>query len=164
METGQRIRSLFLYHPFNKRSIFMEEITTDLPETLEVVDVQFRPGQKIYFFDPAGLRLAPGDPVIMDTARGAEFGTCASANHTVRRGDIVTPLRRILRKATAQDLKIAAENKAREKRAFDVCTQKIAEHGLDMQLVSAECAFDGSKILFYFTADERVDFLSLIHI
>ena len=140
----------------------MEEITNDLPETLEVVDIQFRPGQKVYYFDPNGMQFAPGDPVIMDTARGPEFGTCAGANHTVRRKEIVAPLRKILRRASQQDLKIVADNRAREKRAYDVCMQKIAEHGLDMQLVSAECAFDGSKILFYFTADERVDFRELV--
>ncbi|MGN1015631.1 MAG: stage 0 sporulation family protein [Faecousia sp.] len=140
----------------------MEEITNDLPEKLEVVDIQFRPGQKVYFFDPDGMQFVPGDNVIMDTARGPEFGICSGGNHTVRRKDIVSPLRKILRKATPQDMKIVADNRAREKRAYDVCTQKIAEHGLDMQLVSAECAFDGSKILFYFTADERVDFRELV--
>ena len=140
----------------------MEEITTDLPEKLEVVDIQFRPGQKVYFFDPDGMQFVPGDNVIMDTARGPEFGICSGGNHTVRRKDIVSPLRKVLRKATAQDMKIVADNRAREKRAYEVCLQKIAEHGLDMQLVSAECAFDGSKILFYFTADERVDFRELV--
>ena len=140
----------------------MEEITNDQPETLEVVDIQFRPGQKVYYFDPNGMKFVPGDPVIMDTARGPEFGTCAGANHFVRRNEIVAPLRQILRRATQQDLKIVSDNRAREKRAYDVCMQKIAEHGLDMQLVSAECAFDGSKILFYFTADERVDFRELV--
>ena len=140
----------------------MEENKQELPETLEVVDIQFRPGQKVYYFDPNGMKFVPGDPVIMDTARGPEFGTCAGANHFVRRNEIVAPLRQILRRATQQDLKIVSENRAREKRAYDVCMQKIAEHGLDMQLVSAECAFDGSKILFYFTADERVDFRELV--
>ena len=140
----------------------MEENKQDLPETLEVVDIQFRPGQKVYYFDPNGVKYVPGDPVIMDTARGPEFGTCAGANHIVRRNEIVAPLRQILRRATQQDLKIVSENRAREKRAYDVCMQKIEEHSLDMQLVSAECAFNGSKILFYFTADERVDFRELV--
>ena len=140
----------------------MEEITSNLPEALEVVDIQFRPGQKVYYFDPDGMKFVPGDNVIMDTARGPEFGTCAGGNHIVRRKEIVAPLRKVLRKATPQDMKIVADNRAREKRAYDVCMQKIAEHGLDMQLVSAECAFDGSKILFYFTADERVDFRELV--
>ena len=141
----------------------MEELLTPVQEeTVEVVDIQFRPGQKIYYFDPDGEKFAPGDHVIMDTARGMEFGLCAGGNHTIPTKDAVAPLRKIIRRATAQDEKINAENRAREKRAFDICMQKIAHHGLDMQLVSAECAFDGSKILFYFTADERVDFRELV--
>ena len=141
----------------------MEELLNPVQEeTLEVVDVQFRPGQKVYYFDPNGEKFAPGDHVIMDTARGIEFGLCAAGNHKINAKDAVAPLRRILRRATAQDEKINEENRARERRAFEVCTQKIQSHGLDMQLVSAECAFDGSKILFYFTADERVDFRELV--
>ena len=140
----------------------MEEqikITTD---PVEVVDIQFRPGQKIYYFDPAGITCQAGDHVIIDTARGAEYGTCVGGNHTIPAKDVVAPLRPVLRIATAHDEKIAAENHAKEKRAYEVCLQKIAEHGLDMQLVSAEVAFDGSKILFFFTADERVDFRELV--
>ena len=141
----------------------MEELLNPVQqETVEVVDIQFRPGQKIYFFDPAGEHFAVGDHVIMDTARGAEFGICAGANHEIPVKDVVAPLRKILRKATAQDEKVNAENRSRERRAFEICLQKIRHHGLDMQLVSAECAFDGSKILFYFTADERVDFRELV--
>ena len=140
----------------------MEEqikITTD---PVEVVDIQFRPGQKIYYFDPAGITCQAGDHVIIDTARGAEYGTCVGGNHTIPAKDVVAPLRPVLRIATAHDEKIAAENHAKEKLAYEVCLQKIAEHGLDMQLVSAEVAFDGSKILFFFTADERVDFRELV--
>ena len=140
----------------------MEELTKVKPETVEVVDIQFRPGQKIYFFDPAGTQFQPGDHVIIDTARGAEFGCCAGANHMIQQKDVVAPLRKVLRRANEQDEKTAAENRAKEKRAYEVCMQKITEHGLDMQLVSAEVAFDGSKILFYFTADERVDFRELV--
>ncbi len=136
----------------------MEEIKT----MVEVVDIQFRPGQKIYFFDPNGLKLKQGDHVIIDTARGAEFGICTGGNHKIPEKDVVTPLRCVLRLANAQDEKVIAENRAKEQKAFDVCLQKIAEHGLDMQLVSAECAFDGSKVLFFFTADERVDFRELV--
>ncbi len=130
--------------------------------TVEVVDIQFRPGQKIYFFSPNGAVYHTGDHVIMDTARGAEFGFCTGGNHRIPERDVVSPLRNVLRLANPQDEKIHAENQAKEKRAFEVCLQKIAEHKLDMQLVSAECAFDGSKILFYFTADERVDFRELV--
>ncbi len=140
----------------------MEEIQNLPLEDVEVVDIQFRPGQKIYFFDPDGVTYNPGDHVIMDTARGAEYGTVTGGNHTIPPKDVVAPLRKVLRLATAQDEKTVVENRAKEKKAYDVCLQKIADHGLDMQLVSAEVAFDGSKILFYFTADERVDFRELV--
>ena len=140
----------------------MEERVNQAAPPVEVVDIQFRPGQKVYFFDPDGKTFQTGDHVIMDTARGAEYGICTGGNHTVAAKEVVAPLRKILRKATAQDEKTAAENRIREKRAFDVCMQKITEYGLDMQLVSAEVAFDGGKILFYFTADERVDFRELV--
>ena len=139
-----------------------EEIKTSPKADVEVVDIQFRPGQKIYYFDPDGLKCAEGDHVIIDTARGEEYRIFACGNHRIPPKDVVAPLRKVLRKANAQDEKTAQDNRAKEKRAFDVCTQKIAEHGLDMQLVSAEVAFDGSKILFYFTADERVDFRELV--
>ncbi|MGN1025890.1 MAG: regulatory iron-sulfur-containing complex subunit RicT, partial [Faecousia sp.] len=141
----------------------MEEILSTTPEaTVEIVDIQFRPGQKTYYFDPDGGSFAPGDHVVIDTARGAEYGTCVRGNHTISQEEVVAPLRKVIRRATPQDERVAAENQAREKRACDVCRQKIAAHGLDMQLVRAECAFDGSKILFYFTADERVDFRELV--
>ena len=140
----------------------MEQELNTMPEQVEVVDIQFRPGQKIYYFDPDGKTFQPGDHVIIDTARGAEYGTCAGGNHRIAQKDVVAPLRKVLRKATAQDERIAADNRAKEKKAYDICMEKIAEHGLDMQLVSAEVAFDGGKILFYFTADERVDFRELV--
>ena len=139
-----------------------QEMKVSPEQTVEVVDIQFRPGQKIYYFDPNGLTFQTGEHVIIDTARGAEYGICAGCNHKIAQKDVVAPLRKVLRKATAQDEKIAADNRAKEKRAYDVCLDKIAAHGLDMQLVSAEVAFDGSKILFYFTADERVDFRELV--
>ncbi|MBO5170544.1 MAG: stage 0 sporulation family protein [Oscillospiraceae bacterium] len=129
---------------------------------VSVVDIQFRPGQKVYFFDPADIPCVQGDHVIIDTARGAEYGVCASGIHRIPEKDVVAPLRKVLRIATAQDERIVAENRAKEARAESVCAQKIQDHGLDMQLVCAECAFDGSKILFYFTADERVDFRDLV--
>ncbi|MBR4017645.1 MAG: hypothetical protein IKK11_07525 [Oscillospiraceae bacterium] len=134
----------------------------EVPEVFQVVDIQFRPGQKVYFFDPAGFALQNGDKVIIDTARGPEFGTCVGGNHTVARKDIVLPLRPVIRPANQQDEKTAAENLEKEKKAYEVCLQKIAELELDMQLVSAEYAFDGSRILFFFTADERVDFRDLV--
>ena len=141
-----------------------EEILTpeQLPEFVDVVDIQFRQGQKVYYFDPAGHTVRPNDHVIIDTARGPEFGICAGGNHQIRSKDVVAPLRAVIRLATAEDEKIVARNRAEEKRAYEVCLQKIADHNLDMQLVSAEYAFDGSKILFFFTADERVDFRELV--
>ena len=139
-----------------------EEAAVSPDTQVEVVDIQFRPGQKVYFFDPDGMEFAAGDHVIIDTARGAEFGTCVGGNHFIPMKDVVAPLRKVIRRATAQDEKTIAENRAKEKKAYDICLQKIADHGLDMQLVSAEYAFDGSKILFYFTADERVDFRDLV--
>ena len=145
----------------------MEEITNTPQEapvqtTAEVVDIQFRPGQKVYFFDPNGFSCKAGDSVIIDTARGPEFGTCVGGNHQISMKDVVAPLRPVIRLATANDLRMVEENRSKEKNAYEACLKKIAEHGLDMQLVSAEYAFDGSKILFFFTADERVDFRELV--
>ena len=139
-----------------------EQEAVSADTTVEVVDIQFRPGQKVYFFDPNGMEFAAGDHVIIDTARGTEFGFVTGGNHRIPQKDVVAPLRCVLRRATAQDEKTNEENRAKEARAHEICLQKIADHGLDMQLVSAEYAFDGSKILFYFTADERVDFRELV--
>ena len=139
------------------------EVEVDAPPApVEVVDIQFRQGQKVYYFDPAGLDIKTGDHVIIDTARGPEYGICAGGNHMIPARDVVAPLRSVIRLATAEDERIVARNRAEEKRAYEICLQKIADHGLDMQLVSAEFAFDGSKILFFFTADERVDFRELV--
>ena len=134
----------------------------DEPRDVEVVDVQFRPGQKVYFFDPAGGTYQTGDHLIIETARGPEYGICAGGNHIISSKDVVAPLRCVIRQATEADERTVVENRAKEKRAFEVCLQKIQDHQLDMQLVSAEYAFDGSKILFFFTADERVDFRELV--
>ncbi len=140
----------------------MEDKKTRQNETVWVVDIQFRPGQKIYFFDPAGKTYHAGDAVIIDTTRGPEYGTCVAGNHTISAKEVVAPLRAVLRKATAQDEKALAANRETEKKAFQVCAEKIAQMQLDMQLVSAECSFDGGKLLFFFTADERVDFRELV--
>ena len=134
----------------------------ETPTTAEVVDIQFRPGQKIYYFDPNGIPCKAGDHVIIDTARGPEFGICVSGNHKIAMREVVSPLRPVLRLTTPHDERVIQENRAKEKQAYEACMKKIAEHGLDMQLVSAEYAFDGSKILFFFTADERVDFRELV--
>ena len=139
-----------------------ERKMTETEKTVEVVDIQFRPGQKVYYFAANGLKCKDGDHVIIDTTRGPEYGYCTGSNHRISQKEVVTPLRPVLRIANAQDEKIAAENRETERKAFDICLQKIREQELDMQLVSAECAFDRSKILFFFTADERVDFRELV--
>ena len=127
-----------------------------------VCDVQFRTGTKIYYFDPGDLTIETDEYVIIDTARGPEFGKCVHGNHQVPKNEVVAPLRPVIRLATAQDKKTNEENRGREKHAHKVCLQKIADLGLEMQLVSTEYAFDGSKILFFFTADGRVDFRELV--
>ena len=140
----------------------MEETLKHQDATVEVVDIQFRPGQKIYYFDPNGIQCKLGDHVIIDTARGPEFGVCTGGNHAISSKDVISPLRPVLRHATKQDERTMEENRIKEKQAYEACLEKIREHQLDMQLVSAEYAFDGSKILFFFTADERVDFRELV--
>ena len=140
----------------------MSEQEKALPERVEVVDIQFRPGQKVYFFDPAGITCKAGDHVIIDTSRGLEYGICTGGNHKVAQTDVVAPLRQVVRLATEEDEKTAEKNKQTEKKAFALCEEKIRELNLDMQLVSAECAFDGNKILFFFTAEDRVDFRELV--
>ena len=135
---------------------------TTQPERVTVVDIRFRNNAKTYFFDPGELRPVSGDHVIIETARGDEYGICAGACHEVKASEIVPPLRKVLRMASAQDERINRDNQEKEKRAFEVCQQKIAAHGLEMQLVSSECAFDGSKLLFFFTAEGRVDFRELV--
>ena len=127
-----------------------------------VCDVQFRNNSKVYFFDPGNLTIHTGDEVIIETSRGAEFGTCTHGNHAVKSQDVVAPLRPVIRLATAQDRKVNEENRKREKFAHDICLKKIEDLKLEMQLVSTEYAFDGSKILFFFTADGRVDFRELV--
>lgn len=132
------------------------------PEDGTVVGVQFKKGGKVYFFDPGKLDIATGDEVIIDTARGAEYGFCAEGNHTVPAAKVVQPLRAVIRIATDNDRRTRQEYKDKEPHAFEVCQNKILDHKLDMKLVSAEYSFDGSKILFYFTADGRVDFRDLV--
>ncbi len=128
----------------------------------EVVGVRFKEVGKVYYFDPVGEKLQAGDMVIVETARGVECGQIALPNKEVNDEEIVHPLKPIMRKATEADLKRIEANKLQEKKAFDICAKKIAEHGLDMKLVNVEYTFDSGKILFYFTADGRVDFRALV--
>ena len=128
----------------------------------EIIGVRFKSSGKIYYFDPQGAEFAEGDSVIVETARGVEYGTVMLSNKTVTEKEVVLPLRPVLRRATAEDDKIYEENKRKEKEAAKICVEKIADHGLEMNLVDAEYTFDNSKLLFYFPADGRVDFRELV--
>ena len=128
----------------------------------EVISVRFRNGCKEYYFDPKGLEIQAGQNVIVETAQGPEFAQCARGNHQVEDDQVVKPLRGVVRIATDNDCHTAAYNRGREKEAFDICRRKIQQHKLEMKLVRVECSFDGSKILFFFTADGRVDFRDLV--
>ena len=127
-----------------------------------VVSVRFRSGCKTYYFDPRDLTVEAGQDIIVETAQGPEFAQCSEGNHPVPDEQVVQPLRAVVRIATDNDRHTAAYNRSREKDAFDICQKKIAQHKLEMKLVRVECSFDGSKILFFFTADGRVDFRELV--
>ena len=129
----------------------------------QVIGVRFREVGKVYYFDPLDNKFEKGDHVIVETVRGMECGEVALENSEVSDEEIVKPLKSVVRRATDADLKIVEENRKKEQEAFDICLQKIADHGLDMmKLVNVEYAFDGKKILFYYTSDVRVDFRELV--
>ena len=128
----------------------------------EIIGIRFKEVGKIYYFDPDGEQFVLGQPVVVETARGCECGTVAIANREIEDTAVTKPLKRVTRAATEADLKKIAENRQKEERAFKIAQEKIAACGLDMKLVEVEYAFDGSKILFYFTADGRVDFRELV--
>lgn len=128
----------------------------------EVIGVRFKNTGKVYYFDPGEETLQKGEMAIVETARGVECGEVAMENREVSDASIVQPLRKLVRRATAEDLQKVAENRKKEKNAFKACEKKIADRGLEMKLVDVEYTFDNSKILFYFTADGRVDFRELV--
>ena len=127
-----------------------------------VISVRFRSGCKTYFFDPGDVQVQTGDHVIVETAQGLEYAQCTMGNHPVDDCCVIQPLRPMVRVATENDRRTAAHNRAREKEAFDICQRKILQHKLEMKLVRVECSFEGNKILFFFTADGRVDFRELV--
>ncbi len=129
---------------------------------IEVVSIKFKNRGKAYSFDPRGLTVKTGDKLVVETAKGLELADCCHGNHMVEESSLVLPLRPVIRAATADDLRVAEINVRREAEAKEICRQKIAEHGLDMKLVDAECSFEGNKITFFFTADGRVDFRELV--
>ena len=128
----------------------------------EVISVRFRGGSKTYFFDPRGIQVRMGENVIVQTAQGLEFATCTQGNHEVADEAIVKPLSAIVRRATENDFRVVEYNRKREREAFRICEGKIADHGLVMKLVNVSVGFDSNKIVFYFTADGRVDFRELV--
>ncbi len=133
----------------------------DVPRT-EVVGIRFKSSGKTYYFDPKGASFKKGTHAIVDTARGQEYGEVSMSNSFVKTDDIVPPLREVLRPATPEDTAHHTENKRREDEAFKICNEKISAHGLDMKLIAAQYTFDNSKLLFYFTSADRVDFRELV--
>lgn len=128
----------------------------------KVVGVRFRNVGKIYYFNPKNYKVKVGDHVIVETARGVEYGRVVLEPRSVKEDEVVHPLKEVLRVATKEDEDHEAENRQKEKEAFKICKKKIREHGLDMKLIDAEYTFDNNKVLFYFTADGRIDFRQLV--
>lgn len=129
---------------------------------IKVIGVRFRTAGKIYFFSPGGLELKAGDKVIVETARGVEFGSVVTGIKEVPDDQISQPLKPVIRIATQDDVRREAKNREKEKEAFKICQEKIRKHGLEMKLIDAEYTFDNNKVLFYFTADGRIDFRQLV--
>ncbi|HAX53324.1 PSP1 domain-containing protein [Muricomes intestini] len=127
-----------------------------------IIGVRFRAAGKIYFFAPGKFNIAQGDNVIVETARGVEFGRVVSGPREVREEEVVQPLKPVIRLATEQDVRVEEKNRKKEKEAFKICLEKIQKHGLEMKLIDAEYTFDNNKVLFYFTADGRIDFRELV--
>lgn len=129
---------------------------------ITVIGVRFRTAGKIYYFDPAGRKVKTGDHVIVETARGIEYGYVVLGNREVDESKVVPPLKPVIRMATAEDEAVETKNKNKEKEAFKICQDKIKKHNLEMKLIDAEYTFDNNKVLFYFTADGRIDFRELV--
>ena len=129
---------------------------------IKVIGVRFRKAGKVYFFDPAGMEIKTGDHVIVETARGIEFGHVVLGTREVEDKKVVQPLKPVIRMATRADEEVERKNKEKEKEAFKICLEKIKKHDLQMKLIDAEYTFDNNKVLFYFTADGRIDFRELV--
>ena len=129
---------------------------------VDIIGVRFKPTGKTYYFNPLGFDIKEGSNVIVETSRGVEYGNVVIGRKQMSESSIVKPLKRIIRPANADDDRRREEVRAKEKEAFGICLEKIKSHGLEMKLIEAEYTFDGSKLLFYFTADGRVDFRDLV--
>lgn len=127
-----------------------------------VIGVRFRPAGKIYYFAPGKFHIRQGDKVIVETARGIEFGTVVTGPKEVKDEEVMQPLKSVIRIATEEDKRAEEKNREKEKEAFETCLEKIRKHNLDMKLINAEYTFDNNKVLFYFTADGRIDFRELV--
>ena len=127
-----------------------------------VVGVRFKPVGKIYYFDPAELPVEKGSHVVVETSRGTEYGTVVIGKRDISEDEVVQPLKKVSRIATEQDEERYTANKEKEKEALDICHEKIKKHNLPMRLIDVEITFDNSKIIFYFTADNRIDFRELV--
>ena len=129
---------------------------------VEVTGIRFKKMGKIYYFDAGDLKLENGNHVVVETSRGIEYGLVVIDKKSVDESEIVPPLKKVIRVATPEDDKTVENNKSKEKEAFEICREKIASHGLDMKLIDVEYTFDHNKILFYFTAEGRIDFRELV--
>ena len=129
---------------------------------VKVIGVRFRRAGKIYYFDPLDFEIQQGDNVIVETARGIEYGAVVLSPREVEEDTIVQPLKSVIRPASLEDDEIERKNKEKEKEAFQICLEKIAKHNLEMKLIDCEYTFDNNKVLFYFTADGRIDFRELV--
>lgn len=127
-----------------------------------VIGVRFRPAGKIYYFAPGKFHIRQGGKVIVETARGIEFGTVVTGPKEVKDEEVMQPLKSVIRIATEEDKRAEEKNREKEKEAFEICLEKIRKHNLDMKLINAEYTFDNNKVLFYFTADGRIDFRELV--
>ena len=128
----------------------------------KVIGVRFRTAGKIYYFAPGKFDIKRGDHVIVETARGVEYGTVVAGVKEVADDEVIQPLKSVMRIANEQDKRTEEKNRQKEKEAFDICLEKIRKHGLEMKLINAEYTFDNNKVLFYFTADGRIDFRELV--
>ena len=129
---------------------------------VKIVGVRFRNAGKVYYFDPKNYKIRPSDHVIVETARGIEYGTVVGKVREVEEEKVVQPLKPVIRVATQEDDARAKKNRAKEKDAMRICLEKIRKHGLEMKLIDTEYTFDNNKVLFYFTADGRIDFRELV--
>ena len=127
-----------------------------------VIGVRFRYAGKVYYFDPVDIELEQGERVIVETARGVECGEVVNGVKDVDESEVIAPLKKVMRKATSEDLQQVEDNKKKAEEAYRICLEKIEKHNLDMKLIDVEYTFDNNKILFYFTADGRVDFRELV--